>query len=342
MGSDPIALPLLDCLHREMGQLFSLRGVFTQPDRPHGRGMKLQANAIKQWAQDKGISILQPEHIGTAELDWLKEQGIELILVMAYGHLLKRDLLALPKYPILNFHASILPRFRGASPINAAIAAGESETGVSLMQIVPALDAGPVFAVEKVALSSTETPATLAQKLALACVPLLRTHLPAVVSGDLQAVPQDKASATYCRILDKHDALLDFRDSAMALERRIRALSPWPGTAVDWLASQEAEPIRLKIGHATALPHTSTGDNKPGTILPKADFPNHEGLPVSTGCGVLFFHSLQRPSGKMLKADEFLRGFPLASGTFFKSEPMRPLYSADRKAMSRQTQSVEK
>lgn len=338
MGSDPIALPLLDCLHGEMGQQFALRGVFTQPDRPHGRGMKLQANAIKQWAQSNRVSVLQPESIGTEELDWLREQGVELILVMAYGHLLKRDLLALPKHPVLNFHASLLPRFRGASPINAAIAAGESETGVSLMQIVPALDAGPVFAVEKVPLSSSETPATLAQKLSMACVPLLRTHLPDVVGGTLQAVPQDKASATYCRILEKQDALLDFQEPAVALERRIRALSPWPGTAVDWQSTPDSEPIRLKIGHASALPYSPINAVQPGTLLPKSAFPTQEGLPVATGEGVLFFNSLQRPGGKMLGVDEFLRGFPLACGTVFRSEPMRPLYSADRKAMSRTAQ----
>lgn len=330
MGSDAIALPLLDCLRNEMRRSFSLHGIFTQPDRPHGRGMKLLPNAIKTWAVQHGIPTRQPQCIGPDDLDWLRQQNIQLVLVMAYGHLLKRELLDIPRFPILNFHASILPQFRGASPINAVIAAGHTETGVSLMQIVPALDAGPVYAIERVSLSATETPATLATKLSQACVPLVRSVLPSVTSGTLAASPQDKAAATYCRILDKSDAFLDFHASASILERRIRALTPWPGTTVDWLGAGSTTPIRLKIGHATAITTHPADGLRPGTI-----FSLDGAVAVATGEGTLLFHTLQRPGGKMLAASEFLRGFPLQTGTSFISEPMRPLYSVDRKSMAK-------
>ncbi len=313
LGSDAIALPALEFLRDAPG--VDLIGVVSQPDRPAGRGKHLHANPVAAWARAQHLPLRQPARPGPEELEWLRAECVDAALVMAYGHILRADFLHLPPRGVWNLHASLLPAYRGASPIEAAIAAGETATGVCLMQVVMALDAGPVADCERVPISSAATGASVRAQLAQACVPLLARNLEALAAGTLALKPQDDASATYTRKLTKADAQLDFTAPALALERRIRALQPWPGAQVADNGSL------LKIGAAEVLAETSAA--APGTLLRASS----EGVDIATGEGVLRVLEVQRPGGRMLPAGEFLRGHPLPAGTVWPSQPMAPLVS---------------
>lgn len=316
MGSDAIALPLLNWLAGE-GSDARVVAVFTQPDRPVGRGQKVQANAIKLWAQERGIPVHQPEKLREPELATLTDYGADLALVMAYGHILRDAFINAPRLGTLNFHTSLLPKYRGASPIQTAVACGERVTGVTLMRIVAALDAGPIADAETVAIEPRDTALSVEAELSAACVPLIARALPKIAIGAQPFRDQDHASATFCRKLEKNDGVLEFSRPAAELAARINGLFPWPATTVE-IASQP-----IKFGAAEVCHSLDDKPAEPGTVL-GAD---EEGLLVATGAGVLRVLRLQRPGGKMLDASEFLRGFPIAAGTRLPSRPMPALVS---------------
>ena len=316
MGSDAIALPMLNWLAGE-GSGASVVAVFTQPDRPVGRGQKVQPNAIKLWAQERGIPVHQPEKLREPELATLVSYGADLGLVMAYGHILRDAFIAAPRLGTLNFHTSLLPKYRGASPIQTAVASGDRATGVTLMRIVAELDAGPIADTESVAIEPRDTALTVEAKLAAACVPLLARALPKLAACTQTFREQDHAAATFCRKLEKTDGVLDFSRPAAELAARIGGLFPWPSTTAE-IAGQP-----IKFGAADTCNPLDDKLAEPGSVL-GADA---EGLLIATGAGVLRVLRLQRPGGKMLEAAEFLRGFPIAAGTRLSSSPMPPLVS---------------
>ena len=313
MGSDAIALPALNWLAGS--GVAQVVAVFTQPDRAAGRGQAVQPGEIKRWAHAHGLPVLQPDKIGTAERTQLAELKPDLTLVMAYGHILRPEIIDAPRLGTLNLHTSLLPKYRGASPIQTAICGGETQTGVTLMRIVPKLDAGPVADSERVTIAPLDTAAEVEGKLATACVSLLARCLPALASGTQTFTTQNNAEATFCRRLEKTDGVLDFAAPATVLAARINGLMPWPGCAV----MINGQSVKLGLGDVSSLI-----DYKPagaGTVLGT----DAEGLLVSTGQGVLRLRQLQRPGGRMLPAAEFLRGFPVAAGTQLASHPMPPL-----------------
>jgi len=312
-GSDAIALPALEYLHWAEG--IELAGVVSQPDRPAGRGRHLHANAVSAWAHRQGLPLLQPEKAGEEEVTWLRTQHVDLVLVMAYGQLLKKDLLEAPPRGMWNLHASLLPAYRGASPVETALACGESVTGVSLMRLAQKMDSGPVAAQVHVPIRDTDTAPVLRERIGLACVPLLQRHLAKLGDGSIEPTPQDEARVTYCRKLHKTDAHVDFALSAIELECRVRAFQPWPGVTV------EHDGHDLKVGSANALPETTSAI--PGTVLHACE----GGVDVATSSGVLRLLSLQRAGGRMLEAAEFLRGYRLEPGAVLKSHAIRPLVS---------------
>lgn len=312
MGSDPIALPLLEWLAGEGGALAEIIAVYTQPDRPAGRGQKVEAGPIRRWAAARQLPVRQPEKLAPDERVWLAAQQADVALVMAYGQILKDDFIATPRLGTLNLHASILPKHRGASPVQTAIACGDPETGVTLMRVVRKLDAGPVADVERVPIAPLETAAEVERKLAAACVPLLARTLPRLRAGTLEFSVQNDQAATYCRRMVKEDGRLDFAAPAAALAARINGLFPWPGCVA------EINGVVVKLGLADAL---AGPVGVPGTVT-GADA---AGLLVATGEGTLRVRRLQRPGGKMLPAPEFLRGFPVPGGTILPSQPMTPL-----------------
>jgi methionyl-tRNA formyltransferase len=321
-GSDAIALPLLDWLAAEGSAIAKVIAVYTQPDRAVGRGQKIVPNAIKSWALAREIAVLQPEKIAEDVRAHYATLAADVALVMAYGHILRENVIATPRFGTFNLHASILPRYRGASPIHTAIACGERETGVAFMRMVLKLDAGPVADVERVPIAPLDTALDVEAKLAAACVPLLRRTLPAIRNEVLSFVAQDDSAASYCRKLEKEDGALDFAAPAAELAARVNGLFPWPACSV------EINGQTVKFGLAEALQgecHTLYD------VMPGAGFvlgSDAEGLVIETGGGLLRVRRLQRPGGKMLPAAEFLRGFPVAAGTRIESRPMRPLVSA--------------
>jgi len=324
LGSDPIALPLLDWLAGEGAGVGRVTAVFTQPDRPVGRGQKIVANGIKTWALARGLPVFQPEKLTEDARLQLAALSPDVALVMAYGHILRQAFIDTPRLGTLNLHTSLLPKYRGASPIQTAVACGERETGVTLMRIVRQLDAGPVADAERVPIGPRDTARDIEQKLAAACVPLLAHTLPRLALGDLVFKEQDHAAATFCRKLTKEDGTLDFSAPATALAARINGLFPWPACSVE-IAGQP-----VKIGLAEASPPEEChllSDIPPGQVLEREG----DGLLVATGKGVLRLLRLQRSGGRMLEAGEFLRGFPMTPGTVLASKPMPSLENAPQR-----------
>ncbi|MEZ5277154.1 MAG: methionyl-tRNA formyltransferase [Opitutaceae bacterium] len=309
MGSDPIALPLLEALAGRIGGP-EIVALYTQPDRPSGRGQQVRPNPVKLWAMARGIEVLQPDRLDETERLKLESIRPDLILVMAYGHLLRQSWLDTPPRGIYNLHTSLLPEYRGASPIQATVLEGDVEGGVTLMKMVARLDAGPVVDLERVRLDPLETAATLEAKLAAACVPLVQRNLDSIGQGIVVLRPQDDSRATFTRRLRKADGVLDFSASAEMLARRINGLFPWPGVNI------KMGDLSIRCGLAEALPEA--GGDPPGRVL---GF-DAAGLRVATGSGVLRIRRLQRPGGRMLEATEFARGFPIPEGTLFDSQAM--------------------
>lgn len=315
MGSDAIALPALNWLAGAGSAHATVVAIFTQPDRAVGRGQQVQPNAIKQWATARGLPVHQPDKFGETDRLHLADYGADLALVMAYGHILRQEVIETPRLGTVNLHASLLPKLRGASPIQTAIASGERETGVAFMRIVRALDAGPVADMERVPIAALDTATEVEAKMADACVPLLRRALPRLAAGTLPFVEQAHAHATFCRKLEKTDGTLDFAQPANVLAARINGLMPWPSCAV------ELDGLVVKLGLATATTPSPPTTAAPGTVLSGG----REGLSIATGEGVLQLLRLQRPGGRLLPAEEFLRGLPIPVGKVIASRPMATL-----------------
>jgi methionyl-tRNA formyltransferase len=316
LGSDPIALPTLDFLMGEGRKLVEIVAVFTQPDRPHGRGQKLLPGPIKEWALARGLPVFQPERLGSDDVVRVRELGTEVALVMAYGQILKEDFLATPRLGVFNLHTSLLPKYRGASPATVAIASGDEETGVSFMRVVRKLDAGAVVDVERIAIGPHDTTGTIEAALGRAAAPLTARCLASLCEGPLASTEQDEAQVSYCRRLAKTDGVLDFSRPAAELSRRINALMPWPGCTIDIAGT----PVKLGLAEVGA----GLSCAEPGTVLE----PEEDALPVATANGVLRLLQLQRPGGRMLAASEFLRGFTVPVATVLGSQPMPPLVAS--------------
>ena len=277
--------------------------VLTQPDRPAGRGMQLQASAVKQYAQQHGMPVCQPSGLrldgkypdeASVAQAAIAQAGADAMVVVAYGLLLPTWALHSVPLGCINIHASLLPRWRGAAPIQRAVEAGDAQSGVSIMQMEEGLDTGPVLWRQALTLAEHETSASLHDKLAdLGAAGIVQTlaQLP-----QLSAVPQPEDGVTYAAKIDKHEALIDWSLSATVLARRIRAFDPFPG------AHTLREGQTLKIWSAQALPQAA--NHAPGTVVQASE----QGLDVACGEGVLRLLQLQKPGGKRLAFAELLRG----------------------------------
>lgn len=298
-GTPAFAVPALESLQRA-GHV--IRAVYTQPDRPAGRGRKLAAGAVKQCAQAHRLEIRQPEKIADEEFR-LRADAPEVMIVIAYGQLLPPTLLAVPRLGCLNVHASLLPRWRGAAPIARAIEAGDTETGVSIMLMETGLDTGPVLAQAQISILETDNAQMLHDRLAQLGAETLVTTLERLGRGNIAAQPQDAARASYAKKLRKEESPLDWSLPAAVLHRKIRALNPWPVASTTWhrktLRTWEVGPLEKR--------HTQ---GRPGDIV-QAD---GAGIRVQTGEGVLTLTRLQADGGKILAAADFLNGHKLAVG----------------------------
>ncbi len=275
--------------------------VLTQPDRPAGRGKRLTQSPVKQFAIARGIEVLQPATLKDPdEAARVAAFEPDILVVAAYGLIFPQDVLDIPTQGCLNVHASLLPRWRGAAPIQAAILAGDRETGVSLMGMTAGLDCGPVYAEEALTIGPEETAGELHDRLAALGGNLLVRHFAAIVGGTLQAVEQDEAGATYAGKISKQDARLDWRQPANALHRQVRAFNPVPG------AFFLLDDMPVKCWSASVV--DGPGDADPGQVL-AAD---RDGIVVACGNDALCLESLQRPGKRPVTAREFAGAVPMA------------------------------
>lgn len=276
----------------------NITAVLSQPDRPSGRGRKPQASPVKQAALAAGIPVLQPLKLTEADQAPLFEYPCDLMVVAAYGLIVPQSVLDWPKFGCINIHASLLPRWRGAAPIQRAILAGDQQTGITLMQMDAGLDTGAMLAKASTPIHTTDTAATLHDRLAEMGAQLLCAQLRNIEAGTLTPEAQDNSLANYAHKLEKQEGLLDFQNSAQALAQQIRGLTPWPG-CFTFLG-----PKRVKIMAASA-DNTLTADQPPGTILKSTG----KCISIATTQGTLQIHQLQLQGSRAMDAPAFLNGY---------------------------------
>jgi methionyl-tRNA formyltransferase len=290
-GTPEFSVPCLEACRASGAEVVA---VYTQPDRPAGRGRKLTPSPVKQAAVEAGIPVEQPESFKSAEArDTLAAYAPDLMVVVAYGLILPRKVLALPRLGCWNVHASLLPRWRGAAPIQRAILAGDSESGVDLMQMEAGLDTGPVLLERRTPISRDDTGGSLHDRLSALGADVLAEGLSRVMAGEtLAAQVQPEEGVIYAHKLDKAEARLDFSRAAIELECQVRAFDPWP------VAEGELNGETLRVWAARAI----EGSGTPGTVLNMS----RDGIDIACGEGALRVTALQRAGGKRISAADYL------------------------------------
>ena len=300
MGTPDFAVPSLRALTEQANAGLAVAGVVTRPDKPVGRKQQVVFSPVKQFALEHDIPVYQPGPLRRPEaLALLRDLAPDLIVVAAFGQILPSDVLALPLHGCLNVHASLLPRWRGASPINAAILAGDVETGVTIMLMDAGLDTGPALAQRATPIGSAETAGELSDRLALLGADLLVETVPRWLAGVITPEPQDESRATVTRLLQKSDGRLDWQRPAEELARQVRAHTPWPGAFTTW------EGRTLKILRARAISFET--DLPPGVCFaPTGD----TSLAVICGEGALALEVIQLEGKRAMPSAEVVRGHP--------------------------------
>lgn len=290
MGTPDFSVPVL----KQLIQHHTVIGVVTQPDRPAGRNRQIQPSPVKQVALEAGIAVFQPEKLRRAEaIEALKKWSPDVYVVAAFGQILPQAVLDIPPMGSINVHASLLPRWRGAAPIQAVIRAGDGESGVTIMKMDAGLDTGPMLAKCAIPLAPDETGASLHDKLAALSAELLIETLSGYLSGVIQPQPQDDTLSTYAPMIQKEEGQIDWTQEAAAIERLIRAFTPWPGTYSLW----NGEQIKILSSVIT------NGSAEPGHVIE-----TREGIAVGTGKDLLLLRQVQLSGRKALPVEEFARG----------------------------------
>lgn len=303
MGTPDLAATCLAALLR--ADAFDVAAAVSQPDRPKGRHLKLAPTPVKACAIAADLPVLQPEKARAPQfLDELRSLEPDLIAVAAYGQILPQALLDIPRHGCLNVHTSLLPRYRGAAPIQWAILNGDRETGVTIMKISLGLDAGDIVSQVTTPVRNDDTAQTLHDRLAELGADLLAKTIPAYVSGEIQPKPQPSEGVVHARKIEKADGLVDWTRNAVAIWNQIRGLDPWPGAFTH--VQQGEDTLLLKLWKATP----QSGQSEPGKIL-SAD---ETGIVVGCGEGTLKITELQREGGRRMSAAQFLPGHALKPG----------------------------
>lgn len=303
MGTPDFSVPALKALVEAGHQVTA---VVTQPDKPKGRGKDVQMTPVKIQALEYGIPVYQPVKVKTPEfVEVLKKEAPDAIVVIAFGQILSKEILDLPKYGCVNIHASLLPKYRGAAPIQWAVIDGEKETGVTTMMMDVGLDTGDILETKVIPLDPKETSGSLFEKLSEAGGPLILSTLEKLEKGTITRTPQGESGTSYAKMLTKTLGDINWTMSATAIERLIRGLNPWPSAYTQW------EGKTMKIWEAEVEDVVETADtHEPGTVT---EVTKH-GFKVQTGEGRLAIKSLQIPGKKRMEADAFLRGYHIETG----------------------------
>ncbi len=290
MGSPDFAVPVL----RALAASYRICGVVTQPDRPSGRGGTLTPPPVKALALELGLPLMQPEKLRAPEaLAQLEAWSPDVIIVAAFGQILRQNVLDLPRFGCVNVHGSLLPRWRGAAPIQAAILAGDAETGITIMKMDPGIDTGDMIAKRAIPIAPDDTGGTLFAKMSQLGADLLMEVLPRYLGGQLVPQPQPADGATYAPMLKKEDGLLDFARPAVELARRVRAFNPWPSVWIHW----QGAPMKIHRAHVAA------GKAEPGRRVVA------NGLPaIGSGEGLLVLDEVQPAGKKSMPGKAFLAG----------------------------------
>jgi methionyl-tRNA formyltransferase len=303
-GTPAFAAVALDAILHSSHQVVQ---VLTQPDRPAGRGMKMVSSEVKRLALSHGLSVLQPTTLRDENVvNSIAGLGADALIVAAYGLILPPGVLSVFQYGCINIHASVLPRWRGAAPIQRALLAGDRETGVSIMRMEEGLDTGPVFTIERIRIESRDTSSTLHDKLAALGAQTIVPALSGIESGSLHAEPQAVDGITYAHKITREQARIDWRLPAVEVDLAVRAFNPFPAA----FSSFEEQVVKIWDAELVSGPSA-----EPGEITAVSE----AGIVVACGSGALCLTRLQRPGGKQLPVADFLRGFPICPGQRFES-----------------------
>ena len=304
MGTPQFAVPTLEALIHEG---HDIRAVVTQPDRPKGRGRKLASSPVKESAVTNQLEVLQPEKAWEDQFcEQVRNVRPDLIIVVAFGQILKRNLLTIPEWGVINIHASLLPKYRGAAPIQWAILNNEPKTGLTVMRMDEGLDTGPILFKREVPILEDETAGQLHDRLSQLAGEVIIEALAHMAQTQVKEVPQDDSLATYASKIERDDSLVDWKETAIRISCLIRALDPKPG-AYTLLEGQQ-----IKLFSSTVVDERGL-DGVPGRVVRHTN----EAIHVDTGQGMIGIREIQYPGKKRLSISDFLRGFPLPEGTMF-------------------------
>jgi methionyl-tRNA formyltransferase len=310
MGTPEIAATILERLLKEPYEVVL---AVTQPDRPKGRGKALACSPVKELAVSRGIPVFTPEKLRLPEnVEVIREAAPDMIVVAAFGQILPKSVLDIPRYGCINVHASLLPKYRGAAPIQWSILDGESETGVTIMYMNEGLDTGDIIAQTVVPIDPEETGGSLHDKLAMAGAEALVSAIPGILDGSLEPVPQGEMTTPYAKQLTKEMGRLDFTWDAAKIERYVRGLDPWPGTYT------YRDGQMLKIFRVIA---EADGEETVSAIQGTVIEVRRDAFRIQTGCGTLLVTEVQPQGKRRMSAEEYLRGYRLAEGTVLGVAP---------------------
>ncbi len=316
LGTGDFALPTFEHLV-ETGH--DVAALVTQPDRPQGRKQEIIPAPIKRSAQARGIPVLQPEDVNAPEsLESLRAIGPDLLVTAAYGQILSADLLSIPRLGGINLHGSVLPAYRGASPVARAIQNGDAETGVTVIQMTPHIDAGGMIAVARTDIGPDETAGELEERLARLGAPLLARSIAALAAGPVPILPQDRSKVTRAPKLRKEDGLIDWSRPAQAVHDHVRAMQPWPVASTTWYPQPgtSREPTRIIVHKAQVV----EGRGRPGEVIEAAG----DRLVVAAADGAVRLLVIQLAGKKPASAAQFLRGHRVQPGDLMGPPPQRP------------------
>lgn len=308
MGTSSFADAILSALITEKYNIIS---VYTQGDKKIGRDQKLQKTAVKITAENNTIPVFSPAKFGEEEITELKNQKPDLLIVAAYGKILPKAVLDLPGFGAVNVHASLLPRYRGPSPIQNAIFDSEKETGVTIMLMDAGIDTGMILSQKKTAIAPTETNEQLSQKLAKLSISLLLETIPLWVERKISPQKQDNQMASLCQLIERSDGKIAWLNNAQSIYDQFRAFYPWPGVFAYWQRNELN--VRLKINKLALGNTSSVGEHPPGKI-----FQSGEKIAVQTGAGVVFLEEVQLEGKNNLKITEFINGNTSFIGSVLK------------------------